>query len=83
MDIAIADTQFTKTTTINKISVDVVSLKLFESVTFVVNYFNTDGAIVYDPTLIRTVEISNEEYRQWGEDDNYMIDLIKQKINMT
>lgn len=83
MELSVTDTEFTKTTIINKISIDVLSIKLFESITFVVNYYNTDGVIIYDPSLIRTVEISNDEYRQWGEDDNYIVNLIKQKINMT
>lgn len=83
MELSVTDTEFTKTTIINKISIDVLSIKLFESITFVVNYYNTDGVIIYDPSLIRTVEISNDEYKQWGEDDNYIVNLIKQKINMT
>jgi hypothetical protein len=65
--------------TLSWITYRVTDLKLKESITFAINYYN-DLEILIDT---RTVHIVNEEYYAWGNDDDYIPAIIFYKLGLT
>ena len=79
MNIEIEDHELVQKTIVNNINIAIVSLNFNQSVTFRVK-FNvnslTNGAPIF-------ITIGGEEYLGWNNDDNYIIDLILQKLELT
>lgn len=65
-----------KTVNICKFKYQILEIKLKESVRVAVYLFNDDDILVDSKQYL----IDGEEYANWGSDDNYIINLIKQKI---
>jgi hypothetical protein len=65
-----------KTLNICKFKYQIIELKLTESVRVAVYLFNENDLLVDTKQYL----IFGNEYASWGSDDNYIINLIKQKI---
>ena len=72
------DYNFVQTSVINNIQINILKIELFKSMTLSVNLFN--NAKIID-TQIMT--ITGDEYSNWGNDDNYIINLVMTKLNLT
>jgi hypothetical protein len=68
--------EFVETTIVNKIDITEVEVKLYKGAYITVLLY-TDSNRLYK--CVR-VEISHEEYANWGTDDNYIRDLVCQKL---
>lgn len=69
----------TETKTVTSFKVHVVNVELFTSVTVAVSLFNDVGAIVGS----RCYVIGGDEYLAWNNDDQYLINLVAQKLGFT
>lgn len=65
-----------KTLNICKFKYQILEIKLTESVRVAVYLFNENDLLVDSKQYL----IDGNEYAKWGSDDNYLINLIKQKI---
>ena len=63
-------------TTICKFTYTILELKLFQSVRIAVYLYNEHDVLVDSTQFL----IENEEYSNWGSNDQYIVNLIKQKI---
>lgn len=70
----------TVTKTITQISLEIIEIILFTSITIRIQYLDADGVFCYDPKLLRSVVIEGEEYEAWERNDGYIINLVMQKI---
>jgi hypothetical protein len=65
-----------KITKIVKFKYQILEIKLFESIRIAV-YLYTDSDLLVES---RQYLIQGDEYNAWSNDDKYIINLIKQKI---
>jgi hypothetical protein len=65
-----------KTITICKARVQILEIKIFESVRVAVYLLDSNDAVI-DTTQFT---IDGPEYNDWSNDDNYILKIIKQKI---
>lgn len=61
---------------VDTVSIDINSLDFGVSATFRVELHNVDSSVV------RFITISEDEYKNWSNDDTYMINLIFQKLGL-
>jgi len=67
----------TITKIINRFRIESITLKPFETASIYISLVDTENGITpfyYD--------LTTEEYNNWGSDDNYLITLLKEKINI-
>ncbi len=74
----IEDYNFVKTSVINNIIIKIIQFELFKSITISVTLLSNTNNI--DNQLIK---ISGEDYTNWGNDDNYIIDFVLTKLGLT
>lgn len=74
----INDYNFVKTSVINNIQINILKIELFKSITLSVNLLSNTKIV---DTQIMT--ISGDDYNNWGNDDNYIINLVMTKYNLT
>lgn len=78
MNIDIEDHELIQKTMVNNVNIAIVSLNFNQSATFRVK-FNinslTNGAPIF-------ITIEGEEYLGWNNNDDYIIDLILQKLGL-
>jgi len=67
-----------RTLSICKFQYQIVEIKLKESIRIAVYLFSDNDTLIESKQYL----IKNEEYANWGTDDNYIITLIKQKVQM-
>lgn len=73
---------------VKKIEIKLAELKFNESVTFYVYFFkepnNSHCHKHFDTHYIKmeTVKIEGDEYKEWKNDDNYIIELVCQKLGV-
>ena len=72
------DYTFVKTSVINNIQINILKIELFKSITLSVNLLSNTKII---DSQIMT--ISGDEYTNWSNDDNYIINLVLTKLNLT
>lgn len=70
---------YTTTTTIDSFRIEVINLVLKSSVTINAVCFNSDNILV----KTQIFNIVGEEYESWGNDDNYLVNLVAQKLGLT
>jgi hypothetical protein len=61
---------------VTKIEMEVV---LDSHVTMVVHYLNANGNLLDN----KIVKIEGDEYNAWGDDDNYITNLVLTKLGLT
>lgn len=70
-----------------KISIKIGDIKFSESATFFVYFYNTTEitSLFNESNIIKTqvVVIEGDEYKNWKDDDQYIIDLICNKLGIT
>jgi len=59
-----------------KFKYNILEIKLFESVRIAVYLFNENDLLIESKQYL----IEGDEYNGWSNDDKYIINLIKQKI---
>lgn len=67
-----------KTLTICKFTYQILEIKLSESVRVAVYLFTENDLLVESKQYL----IESTEYKNWGSDDSYLINLLKQKIQI-
>lgn len=68
----------TLTTDIAKIDIS-MRVGLFQKAKAKVQLINSNGK----PIDVKTVEIEPEQYESWGEGDEYIVNIILEKLNLT
>ena len=63
---------------VSKIEMEVVEMVLDSHVTMIVHYLNANGNSLDN----KIVKIEGEEYNAWGDDDNYIINLVLTKLGL-
>ena len=74
----INDYTFVKTSIINNIQINILKVELFKGITLSINLLSNNKLI---DSKIMT--ITGDEYNNWGNDDNYIINLVLDKLNLT
>jgi hypothetical protein len=77
--VAIQATTITETMNVVSFKVHVVGLDLFNSVTVAVTLHDENRNCVGNRTFV----ISGDEYMSWNSDDQYLINLVAQKLGFT
>lgn len=77
MDLAIAPVQFPKTAVRMKIDVSVV---LSQKAIVRVSFYENDNE--YQPLDVRVFHIEGSEYKAWGNDDNYIKNIVFSKLGI-
>ena len=67
-----------KTDTINNIKISTCRIELFKSITVRVGLY-TDNKLIDN----RMIDITGTDYTNWGNDDNYIVNLVLTKLNLT
>jgi hypothetical protein len=65
-----------KTISISKFKYNILEIKLFESIRVAVYLYDDKDLLVEARQYI----IESNEYKAWSQDDQYIVNLIKQKI---
>ena len=68
--------EFIQTTTVNKFEITEVEVKLYTGASLTIMLY-TDSNKCYK--CVR-VELTQEEYNNWGTDDNYIRDIVCEKL---
>lgn len=72
--------QYTQTNTISssKIAIFVTELKLFESVSLDVHFYDSSANYVF---RVESIKLVGSNYDNWGTDDNYIINKVIEILN--
>jgi hypothetical protein len=76
--VPIKNSPYIKTNIINNIKINVNIMILFQSVSLIVNLFHNKQLI--DNAYL---ELTGDDYTNWGNDDQYIIDYVLNKLNFT
>ena len=78
INVNINDYELVRTNTINNIKIHVNQIVLFNSISICVRLF-------HDNTLIenKMLEISGTDYTNWGNDDNYIVNIVLTKLGLS
>lgn len=71
-----ANFTITKTTSIKYLKIEISQLILFESCSFNVYLYDEDKNIIE----MKFLKIEGDEYKLWKNEDDYIINLIKEKV---
>lgn len=82
MEIYVEPITIVSTTQVDKIAITIDEIQLFSHVKFRIVYYDQDGFVFTHPTLTNTLVISKEEYAEWGEDDQYILHTVMEKLNL-
>ncbi len=75
INVNVNDTPYVKS---NTIKIRIMSVELFNSISICASLFENNNLL--DNKIFK---IEGEEYKDWGNDDTYIIDLILSKLGMT
>lgn len=81
MNLSVEPTSLNITRSIQSVHISVEEIILFQSISFIIQYFDEKGYLIFDDRLITKYKIEKEEYQQWGQDDTYIIQKIYEIIN--
>lgn len=76
--VSVNDYTFVQTSVINNIQINILKIELFVGITLSVNLLSNNKII--DSKIMN---ISGDEYNNWANDDNYIINLVLTKLNLT
>jgi len=74
----VPDVITTSVTTTN-FTVECQKLQLFQGATFIVKSFDSVGSLIN----VKIISISQEEYLNWNNNDDYIINLMATKLGYT
>ena len=69
----------TKTYNITQLSIICMNLNLYQSAKFMVDIFTDSGY----PIERQYIELTKEEYLEWNNDDQYIINLVCARLDVT
>ncbi len=78
INVNVQDSPYVITNTITKVQIRVMSVELFTSVSVVASLFNNESLI--DNKFFK---IEGEEYNNWGNSDQYLVNLVLNKLGLT
>ena len=78
MDVQVVPSPYIVTSNITNLQIRVISLALFTSVTVNVNLFSGNEFIISKSYILE-----GDEYTNWGNDDNYIINYVLTKLDLT
>ncbi len=78
INVNVQDSPYVVTNTINKVQIRVMNVELFTSVSVAASLFNNDSLI--DNKFFK---IEGEEYNNWGNSDQYIVNLVLTKLGLT
>ena len=81
MIIQIEDKELIKKTMCSSIKIDIMSIDFFGKTALFKVWFIND-IFSDEDTVIRYIQIIGDEYDEWGNDDQYIINLILNKLNL-
>lgn len=67
---------------INNICIHILNITFGKDATFRIQLF-PEGAEYIDKPIIKYITIEGQEYLKWSNDDNYIVNLICQKLGLT
>ena len=67
------------TTTITKITITTHNIIINYSINLLVGYYDDKDKYVETIHLV----LDGEDYKQWGSDDNYLLNWVCNKLNLT
>ncbi len=78
INVNVQDSPFVKTNTINKVIIRIANIELFSNVTVIASLFDNN-------TLVdnKVFKIEGQEYTNWSNDDQYIVDLVLGKLGMS
>ncbi len=74
----INDYTFVQTSVINNIQINILKIDLFKGISLTVNLLSNNKIID-----TKIMNITGDDYTNWGNDDNYIINLVLSKLNLT
>jgi len=76
--IPIEDFIYTRESTVNNIQIRVMNVELYKSVSVYVMLFS-------DKTVVDTKNflLTGDDYTSWGNDDDYIVNYVLTKLNLT
>ena len=78
MSIEVKSYELVETKTVNKITVEVMKVKLNTSCLVSYQLFDVDKLV-----KVGMIDITGDEYSAWGADDTYLVNLTLQKLGLT
>ena len=57
----------------------VMDFQAFNKITFNCNLFSSDSSLIEN----KIISMEGDDYKLWGEDDNYLIDFLAAKLGLT
>ena len=78
ISVNVQDSPYVRTNTITNINIRIISIELFTRLTICVSLFD-NNQLVDNVNL----QITGEEYSNWGNDDQYIVDLVLSKLGMS
>ena len=78
MSIEVKTYELVETKTVNKITIEVVSLKLNTSCRVCYQLFDGDKLI-----KVGMLDITGDDYNGWSNDDTYIVNLTLQKLGLS
>lgn len=64
---------------IHHVEIQVLQLTLFQSVSLIVSLYDENSFIIDN----KVVNVEGQEYANWANDDQYLLNLVLQKLNLT
>jgi hypothetical protein len=77
IDVNVQDSPYVKTNTINKVIIRIANIELFSNVTVIASLFDNDSLVDN-----KVFKIEGQEYSDWSNDDQYIVDLVLGKLGM-
>ena len=74
--IAIQQTQIQEVKTVASFKIHITGMELFKGVTVVATLFDENGNHVGN----RMIEIKDQDYLAWNNDDQYIVDFVARKL---
>ena len=74
----IEDYNFVQSSVVNNIKIKIMNVDLFKSITICVSLLTNNKNV--DNKILK---ITGEEYNNWGNDDNYIINLVLTKLGLS
>jgi hypothetical protein len=78
ISVNVQDSPYVRTNTITNINIRIISIELFTHLTICVSLFD-NNQLVDNVNL----QIIGDEYNNWGNDDQYIVDLVLSKLCMS
>ena len=76
--VKVQDSTFTKTSIINNIKIRVNRIILFKSISLSVSLLENESLVEN-----KYIEVSGEDYTNWGNDDQYIVNFVLTKLGLT